>query len=74
VLYHAPDGADPRFYGWWGDMEFGAHMISVMAAKRQGRVELIYHPPVKVSDFADRKALARHLEDQVRSAHQLLDE
>ncbi|SPF81302.1 lysophospholipid acyltransferase family protein [Pseudoprimorskyibacter insulae] len=71
VLYHAPEGADRRFYGWWGDMEFGAHLLSVLAAKSQGHVELIYHTPVKVSDFKDRKELARHLEAQVRGAHRL---
>ncbi|MFP7570499.1 lysophospholipid acyltransferase family protein [Marivita sp. S2033] len=69
VIYHAPDGKDPRFYGWWGDMAFGPHLLSVLAQKRQGKVELVYHAPVQVDDFANRKSLARHLEEQVRSAH-----
>ena len=71
VIYHAPDGADPRFYGWWGDMDFASHLLGTLAAPRQGRVELVYHPPVKVDDFPNRKSLSRHLEEQVRSAHSL---
>lgn len=71
VLYHAPKGADRRFYGWWGDMEFGPSLLKVLAARRQGRVELTYHAPLKVSDFADRKALARKAEAIVRSGHHL---
>ena len=65
--YHAPDGADPRFYGWWGDMEFGPHLLATLAAARQGGVQVIYHPPVRVADFADRKALAKAMEEQVRA-------
>ncbi len=66
VNYMAPAGADPRFYGWWGDMDFGPHLLSTLAAKRQGRVHVIYHAPVKVANFVDRKALAKAMEDQVR--------
>ncbi len=68
VIYHAPDGADPRFYGWWGEMEFGPHLLSILGAGRRGAVEVIYHDPVRVADFADRKVLARYCEDVVRKA------
>ena len=68
VCYSAPEGADPRFYGWWGDMTFGGHLMKVLAAPRQGRVEVIYHPPVRVDDFPNRKSLAAHCEETVRSA------
>jgi len=67
VVYFAPDGADPRFYGWWGDMSFGPHLLATLAASRQGRVHVVYHPPVSVSAFADRKALAKAMEAQVRA-------
>jgi 1-acyl-sn-glycerol-3-phosphate acyltransferase len=67
VVYVAPAGEDPRFYGWWGDMAFGAHLLKVLAAPRQGRVEIRYHPPVAVADHPDRKALARRLEGDVRA-------
>ena len=67
LRYCAPAGADARFYGWWGDMEFGAHLLATLAARCQGGVTVIYHPPVQVRDYTDRKALARALEDRVRA-------
>ncbi|MBN9889112.1 lysophospholipid acyltransferase family protein [Salipiger abyssi] len=69
VIYHAPEGEDPRFYGWWGDMEFGPHLLRLLGARHRGRVELIYHPPVRVDAHPNRKTLAAHLEAQVRAAH-----
>jgi len=66
VIYFAPEGQPRRFYGWWGDMDFGPHLLKTLAVRRQGHVELCYHPPVRVADFENRKALARHLEAQVR--------
>ncbi|MGR3272206.1 1-acyl-sn-glycerol-3-phosphate acyltransferase [Thalassococcus profundi] len=74
VIYHAPPGADPRFYGWWGDMSFGTHLLRTLAARRHGRVEVRYHPPVRVDDFPNRKSLAQHLEDLVREGHALTEE
>ncbi len=68
VVYYAPEGQDERFYGWWGDMEFGAHLLQVLAARRQGRVEVTWHPAMKVSEYADRKAMARAAETVVKSA------
>lgn len=69
VIYHAPSGQDARFYGWWGDMSFVPHLRRVLSVRRRGTVEIIYHPPVAVADFADRKALARHCEAVIRAAH-----
>ena len=67
LIYRAPKGADRRFYGWWGDMAFGPHLLQVLAAWPQGSVTVKYHPPLKVDDFADRKALAAAAEAAVRS-------
>ena len=73
VAYHAPPGADPRFYGWWGEMAFGPALLKVLATRRPGGVELTYHPPLRVADYADRKALALALETRVREGlHALL--
>jgi lyso-ornithine lipid O-acyltransferase len=69
VIYHAPPGHDPRHYGWWGDMDFAPHLIVTLAAKRQGRVEVVFHDPLLVASFVDRKALAAASEAAVRSAH-----
>lgn len=67
VSYVAPPGQDPRFYGWWGGMDFGPHLLATLALKRQGSVRVIYHPAVNVADFSDRKMLAHALEQQVRA-------
>ncbi|GAA6175379.1 lysophospholipid acyltransferase family protein [Sulfitobacter pacificus] len=69
VTYHAPAGADPRFYGWWGDTSFGAHLLVTLAPARQGWVEVIYHTPLPASAYANRKALALDCETAVRKGH-----
>lgn len=67
LVYTAPHGEDARFYGWWGDMEFAPHVLKVLAQAPQGEIKIIYHPPVKVDDFPNRKALAGHLAQVVRA-------
>jgi 1-acyl-sn-glycerol-3-phosphate acyltransferase len=66
VIYRAPSDQDRRFYGWWGDMSFGGHLVQVLGAARQGGVTLLYHAPLRVTDFTDRKALAAAAEAAVR--------
>jgi 1-acyl-sn-glycerol-3-phosphate acyltransferase len=45
-------------------MAFAPHFLAVLAHPG-GSVEVIFHPPVAVADFADRKALAAHCEGAV---------
>jgi len=66
VRYTAPKNTDPRFYGWWGDMDLGPHLLATLAARRQGQIEVIFHDPVFVRDYSNRKALAAALETTVR--------
>ncbi|ODM42330.1 lysophospholipid acyltransferase family protein [Cereibacter johrii] len=68
VIYSAPEGEDPRFYGWWGDMDFGSHLVKLLAAPRQGRVRITFHAPVPADGFAGRKGLAARCEALVREA------
>lgn len=68
LIYHPPEGADPRFYGWWGEMAFGPHLLMVLAAPKQGRVEVVFHPEVPVDAFENRKQLAQHCERVVRTS------
>ena len=70
VVYQAPQGCDGRFYGWWGDMAFDAHLLFMLSRWRQGRVEVIFSAPVAIAEFSSRKDLSKHLEVQVRKAHQ----
>lgn len=57
VTYHAPPGADPRFYGWWGDMSLADHLLAVLSAPRQGSAEVTLHRPIPVAGET-RKSLA----------------
>ena len=69
VTYFAPKNEDPRFYGWWGDMSFAGHLLKTIASRRQGSIQIRYHEPLLVSNFAERKELAAAAEKIVRSAH-----
>ncbi len=68
VLYQAPPGRDQRFYGWWGTMALAPHLLLTLAVPRQGRVEVVFHDPVRVDDFSSRKELSAHCENQIRAA------
>ena len=70
VVYHPPKKEPNRFYGWWGDMDFAPHFLKTLAVLRQGSVELVYHTPVPVSDFANRKERAAYCEGTIRLGHQ----
>lgn len=65
VRWQAPEGEDARFYGWWGDMALGPHLLQVLAVPRQGRVAVIRHPPF--IPVAGRKELAAQAESVVRA-------
>ncbi len=69
VSYHAPEGEDPAFYGWWGGMGFGENLVRMLAMKRHGRVEVVFGAPLRVDDFPNRKSLAHRLETEVRASH-----
>lgn len=66
LVYQAPPDEDARFYGWWGTMGFGAHLLHTLAARRHGRITVIFHAPVTLADHPTRKSIAKTLEDQVR--------
>lgn len=67
LRYHAPEGEDARFYGWWGDMDFAGHLWGLLSTPKRGGVTVTFHEPVAAEDFAGRKPLAAHLEDRVRA-------
>lgn len=57
--------ADRHLIGWYGDMEMGGHAWSLLKA---GPIDVTIRisPPLPLSDYSDRKQLARHTEDLVR--------
>ncbi len=67
LRYLPPAEADPRIYGWWGDMDFGSHALQVLGRWRQGRVRLVLRPPLPVAAQPGRKALAQAAEASVRA-------
>lgn len=58
--------ADRPIVGWYGDMEMGSHAWKLLKA---GPLDATIRigPPVPLTDFADRKQLARHSEDEIRA-------
>lgn len=51
-------------YAWYGDMTLLPHIWSVLGLPG-AEVEVVFHPSVTAADFASRKALARHAEQEV---------
>jgi 1-acyl-sn-glycerol-3-phosphate acyltransferase len=66
VTYHAPKGRDPRFYGWWSDMELGSHLLAVLSERRQGCVVVKLGAPIPVAGEI-RKTLSAKAEGAVRA-------
>lgn len=52
-------------YAWYGDMDLAPHLVEALAS---GPIEVtvVCHPPLSLSGELNRKALARHAEEQVR--------
>ena len=67
VTYYPPKGRDKRFYGWWGDMDFGPHALMILGLSQGGRVRVTYHKPLKAEDYLHRKDLARAAGEAVRA-------
>jgi 1-acyl-sn-glycerol-3-phosphate acyltransferase len=68
IEYRPRPDLPAAFYGWWGEMDFAGHLRDVLARSTGGVVELTFHPPLPLADFADRKALAQAASEAVRAA------
>ncbi len=66
LAYQGPAEADPRAYGWWGEMGLAPHLLAVLATAPQGAVRVVHHPALDAAGRA-RKALAAAAEAAVRS-------
>ena len=60
-------GLPAEFYGWWGDMEFGANIADMARLSWGGQATVVFHDPVRARDFEGRKALAEHCGKAVRA-------
>ncbi len=66
-LHGVPLGrADRPLVGWYGDMDLPPHAWALLKAGPLD-ARIVVGPPVPLDDFADRKALARHSEQEVRT-------
>ncbi len=69
VFYEAAPHLQSSFYGWWGTIEFGPHLLNTLAKSTGGRARVFFHDPVRAKDFESRKALSAYCEEKVRAAH-----
>lgn len=68
ALHGLPLGRHGRPHvGWYGDMEMQSHAWGLLKSGPLD-VHIRIGAPVPLASFADRKALARHSEDEVRAA------
>ncbi|WP_448581113.1 lysophospholipid acyltransferase family protein [Thermaurantiacus sp.] len=56
---------------WIGDMDLAPHALDMSRIGRV-RAEIVCHPPVRPSDFGDRKALARHCHQAIATSYRRL--
>lgn len=68
VVYRPkPGGGRPRdFYGWWGEMGFGHHIVTLLTRSFGGEAEVVFHEPVHPAALGNRKALCAHCDREVR--------
>lgn len=52
------------FYAWYGGMTLADHLFAALGLGNP-TVDVIFHPPVSIADFHDRKALANHCHDVI---------
>jgi 1-acyl-sn-glycerol-3-phosphate acyltransferase len=52
------------FYAWYGDMTLVGHLWNVFKFGHF-TIDVTFHPPVTISNFPDRKALAQYCQREV---------
>lgn len=67
LRYRPRSDLPATLYGWWGEMEFGGHLVSLLARSTGGRVEITFHPALDPAALGNRKALSSAAEAAVRS-------
>lgn len=65
VAYFPAKDRPNSFYGWWGDMPYGANLLKIFGISVGGRVVVTYHDPLKADAYADRKSLAKDAHSKV---------
>lgn len=65
IHYRPRPHLDPSFYGWWGKMPLIPHIENVVRHPG-GVATVVFHEPIDLNRFSDRKALAAEAERVVR--------
>lgn len=52
------------FYAWYGDMDLAGHLFALLRLGR-ARVEVRFHEPLTIENFANRKALSAYCREAV---------
>lgn len=65
--YIAPKSKRDDWYGWWANMDFLPSVMMILSNFKQGEVELVFHQPLSVKDFKNRKELALEAENLIRN-------
>jgi lyso-ornithine lipid O-acyltransferase len=68
ISYAPPRHLPASFYGWWGDMDFAGHLVSVLARSHGGTVRLSFLDAIPMTGALDRKEVARRCSEAVRRA------
>ncbi|WP_424932012.1 lysophospholipid acyltransferase family protein [Amaricoccus macauensis] len=68
ITYHPAAGLPASFYSWWGEMDFAAHLIDILARSKGGVVEIDFLDPVAAEETTGRKEMAFICGQRVRSA------
>lgn len=53
------------FFAWFGDMALASHVWAMLGLGGVLQVDVVFHPPVSMSDFSSRKEMAAYCYDLV---------
>lgn len=71
ITYRPPETLPANFYGWWGNMDFAAHLRDVLARSTGGEVVVSFLDPVRADETTGRKEMALLCGQRVSAAFEL---
>ena len=58
TIFYLPNKKyDPTCYAWFDTMSFVSHFLWVLSLSKKGQIKVIFHKPLKVSAYRNRKQL-----------------
>ena len=68
IFYLPNQKYDPTCYAWFDEMSFVSHFLWVLSLSKQGQIKVIFHEPLKVSDYGNRKQLTESCRNLVEKS------